>query len=60
MSIGLEGEASFRAWAPPGVAITTRDALLPKFADVFQRPGLGMRDKAKLPKAAKRAVAAAA
>lgn len=57
VAVGVDGDASFRAWAPPGIAVTTRDALMPKYAEVFQRPGLGMRDKGKLPKAAKKATA---
>ena len=54
VAIGVDGHASFRVAAPAGVAVTLRNALLPAFAAVFQRPGLGMRDKPKLPKALKK------
>ena len=60
VAVGLEGEASFRAWAPPGIAVTTRDAIMPKFAEDFQRPGLGLRDKGKVPKAVKKSAPVAA
>ena len=37
--VGVGGEARLTVWAPPGVAITTRDALVPDFAKEFCKPG---------------------
>lgn len=39
VGIGLNGDALLRVWAPPGVAVTTRDALVPDFAKELQKPG---------------------
>lgn len=39
VAIGCKGAATFRAWAPAGVAITTHDAMVPDFAKDFERPG---------------------
>ena len=41
MGVGVNGAASLRVWAPPGVAITTHDALVPDFARDLERPGFG-------------------
>ena len=41
VGVGVAGEAKFKVWAPPGVAITTRDAMLPDFARDLERPGFG-------------------
>jgi len=35
----VSGEARVKVWAPPGVAITTRDAIVPDFAKEFCKPG---------------------
>ena len=51
IAVGVSGVAQLRAWAPPGIAITTRAALIPDFNSQLERPGLGLRDK---PKASKR------
>lgn len=42
MGVGVNGVASLRVWAPPGVAITTHDALVPDFARDLERPGFGV------------------
>ena len=39
VAVGVDGTASLRVWAPPGVAITTRGALVPDLAKELQRPG---------------------
>jgi hypothetical protein len=41
VGVGVSGSASLRVWAPPGVAVTTRGALLPDFARELERPGFG-------------------
>jgi len=41
VGVGVNGAASLRVWAPPGVAITTHDALVPDFARDLERPGFG-------------------
>ena len=33
------GAAELTIWRHEGIAVTTRDALLPKYAEVFERPG---------------------
>ena len=38
-SVGVNGKADLKVWAPPGVAITSRDALIPDMAKEFCRPG---------------------
>lgn len=38
-AIALSGTATLRVWAPPGVAVTVRDALLPDLARDLCRPG---------------------
>ena len=50
VAVGLSGNARFRVWAPPGVAVTTHAALIPDFAPQLERPGLGLRDKPKASK----------
>lgn len=55
VGVGCSGAASFRVWAPQGVAVTTRDALIPDYASMFERPG----PSTLLPKALPRAHAAA-
>ena len=39
VAIGVRGEARLTVWAPPGVSITTRDAIVPDFAKEFCKPG---------------------
>ncbi len=39
LAVGVSGEARVTVWAPPGVAITTRDAIVPDFAKEFCKPG---------------------
>jgi ribosome biogenesis GTPase A len=39
ISVGVNGKAELKVWAPPGVAITSRDALIPDMAKEFCRPG---------------------
>ena len=39
IAVGVNGKASFKVWSPPGVAITTRSALIPDMAKEFCRPG---------------------
>ena len=39
VAVGVSGEARVTVWAPPGVAITTRDAIVPDFAKEFCKPG---------------------
>jgi ribosome biogenesis GTPase A len=41
VGVGVAGAADLRVWAPPGVAITTRDALVPDYAKELERPGFG-------------------
>lgn len=41
VGVGVKGQAVLRVWAPPGVAITTRDSLVPDFAKQLERPGFG-------------------
>ena len=38
-AVGVSGEARLTVWAPPGVAITTRDAIVPDYAREFCKPG---------------------
>lgn len=42
VGVGVSGTAALRVWAPPGVAITTHDALVPDFARDLERPGFGL------------------
>ncbi|KAL4422880.1 hypothetical protein ABPG75_009077 [Micractinium tetrahymenae] len=42
VGVGVGGTAELRVWAPPGVAITTHDALVPDFAKELERPGFGL------------------
>jgi hypothetical protein len=42
VGVGVSGEAALRVWAPPGVAITTHDALVPDLARDLERPGFGV------------------
>lgn len=39
IGVGVVGAAALRVWAPPGVAVTTRAALVPDFARDLERPG---------------------
>jgi hypothetical protein len=67
VAVGVAGAASLRVWAPPGVAVTTHDALVPDFSRDLERPGFGLaltdagKDKqgeeARLAKAAEAAAA---
>lgn len=50
VGVGCSGPARFRLWTLPGVAVTTHAALVPDYADEFERPGLS----SLLPKAAAR------
>ena len=50
IGVGLKGAAVLRTWAPQGVAITTREALIPDFAKEFQRPGFDIVAKGKAAK----------
>ncbi len=38
-SVGVNGTAELQVWAPEGVAITTREALVPDMAKEFCKPG---------------------
>jgi hypothetical protein len=42
VGVGVSGTAALRVWAPPGVAVTTHDALVPDMARDLERPGFGM------------------
>ena len=53
LGVGVMGDALLRVWAHKGVAVTTREALLPDYAREFERPGFSTRGR-KLPKAAAR------
>eukprot|EP00889_Picochlorum_renovo_P003022 jgi/Picre1/30052/NNA_005423.t1 len=37
--IGVRGKSQLKVWAPPGVATTTRAALIPDMAKEFCKPG---------------------
>ena len=39
IAVGVNGDAAVRVWAPPGIAITVRQAMLPDYAKEFERPG---------------------
>ena len=54
VAVGVSGTAGLRVWAPPGVAVTTRDALLPDFAKELERPGFSDATKAARVAAPKR------
>lgn len=41
VGVGCKGPAELRVWAPPRVAITTHDALVPDYARELERPGFG-------------------
>ncbi|KAG7671412.1 hypothetical protein Ndes2526A_g02061 [Nannochloris sp. 'desiccata'] len=41
VAVGVSGEATLNIWAPPGVAITTREAMIPDYAKDLERPGFG-------------------
>lgn len=41
VGVGAKGAARLRVWAPPGVAVTTHDALVPDYARELERPGFG-------------------
>ena len=67
VAVGVAGAASLRVWAPPGVAVTTHDALVPDFSRDLERPGFGLAltdagkdrqgEEARLAKAAEAAAA---
>lgn len=57
VGVGVNGEASFRVWAPPGVAITTRDALLPDYAKELEKPGFNAQELAMVVGTGKNAAA---
>ncbi|PSC71397.1 IMP dehydrogenase GMP reductase [Micractinium conductrix] len=42
VGVGVSGTATLRVWAPPGVAVTTHDALVPDYARDLERPGFGL------------------
>ena len=42
VGVGVSGTAALRVWAPPGVAVTTHDALVPDYARDLERPGFGV------------------
>lgn len=48
LAVGCAGPAVLRVWTLPGVGLATRPALVPDFAEQFERPGLS----SLLPKAA--------
>ncbi|MEW5302007.1 MAG: hypothetical protein WDW36_004821 [Sanguina aurantia] len=39
VAIGCDGASEFKVWTYPGVGVTKHDALIPDFADIFERPG---------------------
>jgi ribosome biogenesis GTPase A len=41
VAVGVSGQATLNVWAPPGVAITTREAMIPDYAKDLERPGFG-------------------
>jgi ribosome biogenesis GTPase A len=41
VAVGVGGQAALNVWAPPGVAITTREAMIPDYAKELERPGFG-------------------
>lgn len=52
---GLSGRGVLRVWAPQGVAVTTRRALIPDYARELERPGFGsQRDSPARPTRRKR------
>jgi len=44
-AVGCKGKATVRVWAPKGVALTTRESLVPDYADQFERPGFSENSK---------------
>lgn len=54
IAFGFQGRADLAVWAPEGVAVTSRDALLPDYAAVFERPGWSENSKAVLSNAARK------
>ena len=53
MGVGLHGTAQLRVWTHKGVAVTTREALVPDLAPEMERPGLGNRTQ-EAPRVAKK------
>ncbi|CAL5226853.1 g9719 [Coccomyxa viridis] len=47
LGIGVSGSASFDVWTHDGVAITTREAVIPDFARDLERPGFGSKEQQK-------------
>lgn len=47
VGVGLTGVAEFRVWRADGIAVTTREALMPDFAKEFERPGWSRSTKAQ-------------
>ncbi|MEW5317331.1 MAG: hypothetical protein WDW38_008639 [Sanguina aurantia] len=39
IAIGCDGASEFKVWTYPGVGVTKHDALIPDFAEIFERPG---------------------
>jgi hypothetical protein len=46
VSCALKGEAELLVWRHAGIAVTTRAALLPDFAEIFDKPGWSKNTKA--------------
>ena len=52
VAVGVKGPADLRVWLHKGVGLTTHAAVVPDYAQVFERPGfsssnLKLTDKAK-------------
>ena len=43
VGVGVGGPARLRVWAPPGVGVTVREALIPDYAPAWERPGFSGR-----------------
>lgn len=41
--MGVKGQAQFRVWTAPSVAVTTRPSLAPDYAHEFERPGVSVQ-----------------
>ncbi|KAI8103575.1 hypothetical protein M9435_004910 [Picochlorum sp. BPE23] len=52
--IGVRGKSQLKVWAPPGVAITTRAALIPDMAKEFCKPGFDAASRPKVVKKGKK------
>lgn len=42
VAVGVKGRAKLAVWVAPGVAVTTRPALIPDYAKEFCRPGFSV------------------